>query len=531
MIVWSGSRLGQGLWEPYNNNLQNTPIRISHNLNISQYLQKFSLRFRNIQSHIEVLGGSNYYFDGESGPKFYITRFSPNDFTIEIRPQLNDNEYEYLIELTQELQDQEVQFSTGGSVDSYGFSVSYRFNFGDGAVSDWVSNGVISYKYENPGTYEVRSQASADGIVSLWSDPLNLTVYDDPVVIPAPPKLTGEVKVQLNLMTTYEISGNPVFDGSVEYRVDWRDGNISDWSTYNSFSHSWSEEGTYDIVCQARSAIGYKQVSNWSTPLSVEIVSQYDLLQEIASSELISQEEVNISPTPTSSSLAVRAQLVEIIVPEIITQGELVEYKINFGNGVISDYQSSNKFYFTYNYEGTYLVSSKVRRQVLIDYSYQWVEFEWSQTLVLGIKERVLTTPSLPVTSNGVTEIVSRRKGSITSSPQGELYTQNTSKKWICSYTQCPGTGWTWVSHGLTEYPYLVYIDFDLDGDTEVRSVEKRFILDEDESGKDVTIDIKRQKSGLIPVMFHRCITSYIPDSLGIELPVITSRYKVLVRS
>lgn len=532
MIRWSGSRLGQGLWEPYNNNIQNTPIRISHNLDIPQTLQKFSLYFRSIQNHTEVLGGANYYFDGESGPKFYITRVTPNDFVIEIRPQLSDNEYEYLIELSEDVRDQEVIVSTGDSFDSYGFDVSYRFNFGDGTISDWSGEGTASHLYESPGTYEVRSQASAEGIISLWSDPLTLTVYDDPVVVPAPPKLSGESKVQLDLMTSYEISGSPIFDGTIEYRVDWKDGVISDWTIYNTFSHTWSEEGTYEITCQARSAIGYKQVSNWSLPLTVEVVSQYDLLSEIALSEASEDSIVQVSPKPTCSNLTVRGQVLEISVPPVnVNQGESVEYKLNYGNGIITNYQSSNVFYYKYDYEGQYLLTSRVKKQVLIDYSYQWVEFEWSEAFSINIKERVLTTPTTPVTPNGITEITSRRKGVVTTDPSGELYIQNTSKKWICDYIQCPGVGAVWVSHGLDEYPYLAYIDFDLEGDLEGRAIEKRFLLDDDESGKDITVDIKRQRSGLIPVTFHKCITSYIPDSLGNEVPFKASRYKILVRS
>ena len=532
-MEWIGSRLGQGLWETYNNDIQNTPIRISHNLKLSEYQQVFSVKFRNIETQQEVLGGSNYYFSGESGPKFYITNFSANDFVIELRPQLDDNVYEYIIELKEETADREVTVSTGGSSDSLGFDISYRFNFGDGTITDWNEENSASHLYEDAGTYLIRSQASTGSLYSYWSDPLTVTVYDEPVVVPAPPVLSGDLDVQLGLMSTYQMSGSPILNGTMEYRVDWKDGNISDWTQYNSFSHTWAEEGTYNIICQARTSIGYQQVSNWSQSLTVEVKSQYDLLREIAIAEAeasVIDISIQTTGTPVCEPFTViyRNTAITVPIPRLL-QGESVEYKVNYGNGIITGYQSSNVFNYTYSFYGNYQITARLRKSVLVDYTYQWIEWDWSTTATIEVKDRIITTPTAPVTSDGFTEINCRRKGTVTNLPEGELYFSNTSKKWVCDYITCPGVGSYWVSHALGEYPYMIFIDFDLEGNSEVISTAERLITDGNSSC--FTANIKRQVAGLIPVTFHQCKEKDVPNSVGVSESQIVSRYKILVRS
>ncbi len=56
---------------------------------------------------------------------------------------------------------------------------------------------------------------------------------------------------------------------------DWGDGNISGWigpfdsGEVGSASHSWAQEGTYEIKVKARDVLGAR--SNWSEPTSVYI--------------------------------------------------------------------------------------------------------------------------------------------------------------------------------------------------------------------------------------------------------------------
>jgi len=538
MRSWKGSRLGKDQWEDYTQSITNTPLRFIHNLDIPETNQVFSVIFRHKESKSEVLSGPSYYFNGESGPKFYITEFDRNQFTIELRPDLGSESYEYIIELREEEPDQPIRLQSGESIDSQGKVVSYRFDLGDGFVSEWSTSRLIEHIYEKPGTYEVRSQASAEGLNSYWSDPLEVHVYDLDFVVPTPPPLVGDSLVQLNLIAAYQMSGDPILDGSYVFRVNWGDGTISDWTQYNSFSHSWKSVGNYKVTCQAKSAVGYPRMSQWSEPLVVT-VSMNALLQEDLEKLSLQYQtpekktQLPIVDTGTNSNRIVKGSKIKITVPRPPEASNLdfFEFRVNYGNGIVSDYKNSNEFYYQYNYEGDYRISCQLRKRVLVSGIYQWEEYSWSDQVAVYVRERVISTPETPISLIGVTEIKSRRAGVSTDDPKGETFLSYKGRKWISDYQLCPGLGEFLIPHGLKEYPYLVYIDFDLDGDKELRFLEKRYILEEDETGNLTSVLIKQQVGGGVPVIFHKRIKSVTYDNLGQEMTVTASRYRILVRA
>jgi len=64
-----------------------------------------------------------------------------------------------------------------------GSSTVYRFNWGDGQISSWSTNGERSHAWASTGRYEVVSQAmslSNTAWISDWSDPLELVIQRDP---------------------------------------------------------------------------------------------------------------------------------------------------------------------------------------------------------------------------------------------------------------------------------------------------------------------------------------------------------------
>ena len=72
-------------------------------------------------------------------------------------------------------------YSTGGSTSSSGHSVQYRFDWGDGTNSGWLSVGTTSASksWSSPGIYSVKTQArcSADtSVLSSWSNSLDVTI-------------------------------------------------------------------------------------------------------------------------------------------------------------------------------------------------------------------------------------------------------------------------------------------------------------------------------------------------------------------
>ena len=531
MVYWHGSKLGSGRWQEYNDSLRNVPIRINHNLNISESRQIFNVRFRDKITGKEILSGNNYFFTGDVGPKFYVTELTQSSCVIEIRPKFSENLYEYLIEIFEESPDPSLVVTTGGSVDSLGFDVSYRFDFGDITITPWSNSLSSSHVYETPGIYQVKSQASAPGIESFWSAPLTVTVLDEEIVVPTPKILEGDVLVQLGIMSSYRVTGNPVTDGSIEYRVDWDDGTLSDWTPYDTFSHTWKSEGTYKIKVQSKVVEGYQKVSRWSDELRVQVKSQYYFIQELETAQTSIDSTLKKSPVPSGDVLIVKNNNVSFSVPFPSTNlTEIFQYKLNYGNGVITNYQTSNIFNYKFSYPGVYKVTSKVRKSVVIDGVTQWEEFEWSESLSVSVKDRVITTPFTPVPYQDIFEIKVKDSGLRTENPGGYYFSSGLKGKWISDYIICEQLGTVLISHGLNQSPYLVWIEFDLDGDKEIRVGEKSFTVVTDGSPVNVSSNIKLQFGHKVPINIHKYINSVLPNLTGVNRNQIVSRFKILVR-
>lgn len=76
-------------------------------------------------------------------------------------------------------------FITGNASCNRGYSLQYRFDWGDGTITDWADEEVTlaEYSWNDPGTYLVRAQARctgdpADPVISDWSDSLTVVVVD-----------------------------------------------------------------------------------------------------------------------------------------------------------------------------------------------------------------------------------------------------------------------------------------------------------------------------------------------------------------
>ena len=70
-------------------------------------------------------------------------------------------------------------FTTGGALSSLGHPIEYRFDWGDGAFSDWSSSTSASHSWTSPEMYNVKAQArckTENLTVSNWSDSLRVTI-------------------------------------------------------------------------------------------------------------------------------------------------------------------------------------------------------------------------------------------------------------------------------------------------------------------------------------------------------------------
>lgn len=83
-------------------------------------------------------------------------------------------------------------YTTGGSSSSYGDSVQYLFDWGNGSNSGWLPIGTISASksWSSPGTYSVKTQArcsSHTSVTSSWSNALLVSISCPTPGIPSSP--------------------------------------------------------------------------------------------------------------------------------------------------------------------------------------------------------------------------------------------------------------------------------------------------------------------------------------------------------
>ena len=190
--------------------------------------------------------------------------------------------------------------TTGGSVSLKGGAVQYRFVWGDGEATEWLTEGVKSaeHTWTEDDTFEVTVEArsvttptvtsnssSELSVVMSFSESVDGSVSDGPD--------TGELWVEYD----FSLTGESTYDHDLEFRVNWGDGTSTDWAAFDSESgevvtHDWDELGDFEIVvtlrCSDHTDVS-DMVSHWITiteetinppsidgPSTGEIDVQYD---------------------------------------------------------------------------------------------------------------------------------------------------------------------------------------------------------------------------------------------------------------
>ncbi|GEM_PF-3635513 len=161
--------------------------------------------------------------------------------------------------------------------------VAARFDWGDGNISDYsgfVDSGVAilaHHTYTQTGFYNVKAYAKNESgqETGIWSTATRIQIIN-----------TGEPYAQGILQSKTEMTvGNSITVSAmleelagfqVQARVDWADGMISAWSdltdpsTVHTFTHTYNQVGTYQILIQARSSVD--SLSVWyETPTELHV--------------------------------------------------------------------------------------------------------------------------------------------------------------------------------------------------------------------------------------------------------------------
>jgi hypothetical protein len=177
----------------------------------------------------------------------------------------------------------------------------WMFDWGDGTYSDWLSieeseNSITqSHSWSSIGTYQVRVKFKNDFFPDgVWSESLEVTIieYYGNDIPNKPSTPSGKVIGCMGVEYSYSTSATDPKGDNVQYRFDWDDGNLSNWTslvssgTVSIVSYGWKHPGEYSILSQARDQNGL--TSSWSNPLNImiELDSDKDKLSDNTEAKL-----------------------------------------------------------------------------------------------------------------------------------------------------------------------------------------------------------------------------------------------------
>ncbi|RLF53375.1 MAG: hypothetical protein DRN24_01155 [Thermoplasmata archaeon] len=160
------------------------------------------------------------------------------------------------------------------SIDLEGDKIQYGWDWdGDYSIDEWTSfynsgeTVCMNHSWNEEGNYSVRVKAKDEnGIESVWSDPLMVTISTGGNQPPSPPVIAGEThgKTGEEYDYTFTIS-DPDGDNLIALEIDFGDGNVieptppaSGWSSGSTVTvtHKWTTKGSYIIKARVKDEKG-----------------------------------------------------------------------------------------------------------------------------------------------------------------------------------------------------------------------------------------------------------------------------------
>lgn len=161
-----------------------------------------------------------------------------------------------------------------------GHALEYRYDMGDGTITDWASERAIYYTWTVGGTYTVKAQARCaehTDILSEWSsgnDAHEIVIADGPETIPVPVMTLGAAySTVVDRAIYFEALTTSSHGHVLQFQFDWGDGTTGDWGLSGQ-AHAYSAPGVYTQTARARCAEHTDIVSGWATPTVVTVSSK-----------------------------------------------------------------------------------------------------------------------------------------------------------------------------------------------------------------------------------------------------------------
>jgi outer membrane protein assembly factor BamB len=154
-------------------------------------------------------------------------------------------------------------------------SIDGTIYLGNSDGSDIVAvnpNGTEKWRKTLYGDIESAPAIASNGTVYIGSQKTNggyLHAFGYPGPNPLKPTISGPNNGKTNTPYTYTFTSLDPDEDQVSYYIEWDDGNITDWTSFQpsgepyTESHIWTEKDTYTIRAKAKDTFGLE--SDWGT--------------------------------------------------------------------------------------------------------------------------------------------------------------------------------------------------------------------------------------------------------------------------
>lgn len=528
IILWRGTEAGQDTWIEYTDSKRLNLIKVTHNLGLSVFEQSLRVRFRKLETGEEVWSGGNFIVSDETNCKFRVVEIDENSVTFILYPRFLES-LEYQLEVLTSAQDALVVATTGNSVDTSGFDVEYAIDWGDATDLVWTLEPRQSHYYEESGRYFIRAKARSVGIETTWTLPSVINVYSGSTLVYTPVIVEAPEILKVGTVGTFFLSQD--FLGSsigaaTEYRFDWGDYHYSEWSDSLNFSHAWDKVGTYYVRVISRIK-GSSVTSKWSDSVVLSVV--LTLPEEEPIVTITSVFDFDKTPAPIIDEVKVLVNVDTKINTQqlFLTPHQLVEYRFDFDDGTAQVWLSNTSVIHRWLRTGSRKVICQMRVRDSKAANTEWIEFNWSDPVTVLVVERYLTLPSIPECPK---ESLICPTGLRTVDPDGLLFNFSFEKQWVSDWITVPGSGLYNISHPLTVSPYLVCVEYDIEGDFEARKYEDSYEVVTDGNDSPFTcVFYVSVVENVIPINFHTYIES-VDSTTGIRVVSIVSRFRLYLK-
>ena len=221
------------------------------------------------------------------------------------------------------------------STEPQGKTLSYAFDWGDGATTSSQSAATASHTFTTAGTYTVKTAVtSAAGLTDTATQAVTVTTAPKAPVaalIVSPTSGTAPVQVTADGSGSSDPQGKPL-----TYAYDWGDGATTDAQSDATASHTYSAAGTYSVTLTTKNAAGLSSTATQNV--------------SVAAPARAPTARLSVTPMTGTAPVQVTADASASTDP----QGQTLRYAFDFGDGSAPVVQDSASAQHTYSTGGQY---------------------------------------------------------------------------------------------------------------------------------------------------------------------------------